>query len=128
LWVPAVKNARINLSNNKGMSNMVGNLLAEGCIGKMHGCMHNLVSNPFKTEFMRKNYDAAIKTYDAKHHNFIYSNNRRCIGNAWATNFWRGFDGLKLNWDSTSKQTPSYAMWRAGRDIKSVLNKYEKET
>ncbi len=102
---------------------MFASPLADGCIGKLHGKMHDLVRNPFRTKFMRANYEAAIKTYDEMHRNFIYPSGRRCLGNAWATNFWRGFDGLSRNWDKASKQTASYAMWRAGRDVKAAINR-----
>lgn len=101
----------------------MNNQLAKGSIGSLHGQMHTLVRNPFKTGFMRRNYDGAIRTYDTKHHNFIYeASGTRCVGNGWATNFWRGFDGLKLNWDADSKQTASYAMWCAGRDIRKAID------
>lgn len=98
------------------------NSLAEGSVGSMHGQMHALVRNPFKTKFMRDNYAAAVRTYDAKNRSFIYPNDRRCIGNGWATHFWRGFDGISRNWDHASKQTVAYAMWCAGRDIRAAID------
>ncbi len=102
---------------------MLRTTLSEGPIGERHGEMHTLVRNPFKTKFMRANYEAAVKTYDIRGSNFIYPNtNRRCVGNAWANNFWRGFDGVARNWDHASKQTPAYAMWCAGRDIRQALS------
>lgn len=97
--------------------------LSEGTIGNLHGTMHERVRNPFKSEFMRANYDAAIKTYDDMHPSFIYENGRRCLGSTWAGNFWRGFDGIERNWDAASKQSAAYAMWCAGRDIKVALIK-----
>ncbi len=95
--------------------------LANGSIGSLHGKMHELVRNPFKTKFMHENYAAAVKTYDDKHPSFIYANGKRCVGSAWAGSFWRGFDGVQRNWDRASKQSAAYAMWCAGRDIKKAL-------
>jgi hypothetical protein len=103
------------------------NVLADGSIGELHGKMHELVRNPFRTEFMRRNYDAAISVYDERHRNFIYPSGRRCVGNSWATHFWRGFDGMKANWDSSSEQSPAYAMWRAGQDVAAAIKRYKKE-
>lgn len=100
-------------------------ILSEGTVGSLHGQMHGLVRNPFKTKFMRANYEAAVKTYDTKHRNFIYPSGRRCIGSAWATHFWRGFDGVERNWDAASKQSSAYAMWCAGRDIHAAIVRAE---
>lgn len=97
------------------------NPLANGPIGTRHGEMGSLVKNPFRTKFMRDNYDAAVKVYDAKHKDFITPSGRRSTGNAWANNFWRGFDGYSLNWDRDSKQTAAYAMFCAGRDIAKIV-------
>ncbi len=107
---------------------MVKNPLSDGPIGSSHGKLSGMVRNPFRTPFMRKNYDAAIKAFDTKAPDFIYPSGRRCIGNAWATSFWRGFDGVSLNWDLASKQTPGYAMWCAGRDIAAALAKAERSS
>jgi hypothetical protein len=94
-------------------------MMQHGPIGTHHGKMHELVRNPFRTKFMRDNYDAAIKTYDEKHQNFITANGTRCTGNAWANEFWRGFDNLvdPTRWDAASKQSAGYATYRAGRDV-----------
>lgn len=102
---------------------MVANLLASGSIGEFHGAMGDIVRNPFKTKFMRINYDAVVSGYDRMHRNFIYPSGARCIGNALAVAFWRGFDDISQNWDAHSRQTPVYAAWRAGRDIKSAIEK-----
>lgn len=101
---------------------MVANTLANGPIGTHHGEMQKRVRNPFRDQFMRKSYDAAVQTYDTKHRNFIYPWGTRCIGNAWATNFWRGYDGMQRNWDKASKESPAYAMWCAGRDIRKAVD------
>lgn len=53
---------------------------------------------------------------------------RRCRGNSWATQFWRGFDGLGENmWDAASTQSSGYIWWRAGREVGKALKKLEAE-
>ncbi|MBY3155373.1 hypothetical protein HFO56_23905 [Rhizobium laguerreae] len=104
------------------------NPLADGSIGDLHGQMRDLVRNPFRNKMMKQQYDAAVLTYDTKHKDFIYATGRRCLGNAWAGAFWRGFDGLlddRWKKDAGSRQTPGYACWRAGKDIKAVLDARE---
>jgi hypothetical protein len=99
--------------------------LEDGSIGDLHGQMHDLVRNPFRNKIMKQQYDAAVLTYDTKHKAFIYVTGRRCLGNAWAGAFWRGFDGLfddRWKKDAGSRQTPGYACWRAGKDIRAVLD------
>jgi hypothetical protein len=101
------------------------NPLADGSIGDLHGQMRDLVRNPFHNHLMRQQYDAAVFSYDTKHRNFIYATGRRCLGNAWAGSFWRGFDGLNEDqWrrDASSRQTPGYACWRAGKDVRAALD------
>lgn len=105
---------------------MVANLLAVGSIGAYHGEMGGTVRNPFRSKFMRTNYDSVVSGYDKKHKNFVSPSGARCVGNALATAFWRGFDNISQNWDAASKQTPVYAAWRAGRDIRSVIDKKSK--
>ncbi|MCV9964474.1 hypothetical protein OIU34_21525 [Pararhizobium sp. BT-229] len=101
------------------------NVLSEGPIGDLHGQMCDLVRNPFRNDIMRRQFDAAVSTYDTKHRDFIYPNGRRCVGSAWATNFWRGFEGMAADrWkkDAAARQTPAYACWCAGRDIRAALD------
>lgn len=91
-----------------------------GNIGSRHGEMKNLVRNPFKTAFMRKNFDAGISTYDAKHKDLIHPSGFRCAGNAWAHHFWNGYDRVDRDYTGI-KDSAAYAMYRAGQEISKVL-------
>lgn len=104
----------------------VKNPLADGSIGKFHGSMNSLVTNPFQTRFMRANFDAAISGYDEHHGDFIHPWGRRCIGNAWAGWFWVGFDNTPINWDAASKQSAGYAFYCAGRAVSAAIEKVER--
>ena len=78
------------------------------------------IRNPFKQPLLAKQFDAMIRVYETKHRDLIRADGGRCMGNAWATNFWRGYDGCKLmRWDAAAKQTPAYACYRAGQVIKA---------
>lgn len=106
------------------------NPLADGTVGQLHGKMRDLVRNPFRDKFMVEQFQAAILTYDTKHKNLMYPSGRRCIGNAWATNFWRGFEGMgREQWarDTVSRKTPAYAFWRAGVEIAKAIEAAEKQ-
>lgn len=104
---------------------MVANLLASGSAGKFHGEMASVVRNPFMTKFMRTNYASMVECYDKRHKNLISPSGARCIGNALAVAFWRGFDGVAQNWDAASKQMAVYAAWCAGRDINKAITARE---
>lgn len=106
---------------------MVKNLLVEGWCGERHNEVSALVRNPFRTDWMRANYDVAVGCFAQKHKSFFHPNGERCIGNSWATRFWRGFDGIGGNWDAESKRSAAYAMHCAGRDIRVVLEKLRQE-
>lgn len=41
-------------------------------IGSHHGEMARLVRNPFRSKYMRGNFDAAVATYDSRHKDFIH--------------------------------------------------------
>jgi hypothetical protein len=85
-------------------------------IGTGHGTMAERIRNPFRSAFMRKNFDAIVKVYDERHRNLIHPTGNRCTGNSWASYFWRGFDGVKMDFTG-SKDTASYAVYRAGQSV-----------
>lgn len=93
-----------------------------GSIGNRHGEMKDLVKNPFKTPFMRRNFDAAVKTYDERHKDLIRANGTRCNGNSWAHHFWNGFDLVDSDY-SGIKDSAAYAMHRAGRAIRKASDR-----
>ncbi len=83
--------------------------------------------NPFRTKFMRANFDAVVAAYETKHKDLVRPDGTRHKGNSWATTFWRGYDNvLPGSWDAESRKTAAYAVWRAGRAIaeKEKLNQF----
>ncbi|MAM41231.1 MAG: hypothetical protein CL949_22620 [Erythrobacter sp.] len=89
-------------------------------IGSHHGEMARLVRNPFRSKYMRGNFDAAVATYDSRHKDFIHPSGIRCVGNAWATHFWRGFDGIQSDY-SGIKDSAAYAFYRAGQAVAEAI-------
>ncbi len=77
--------------------------------------------NPFRDITMRKEYAAAVMMFNARHRNF-FLNGQPGKGNAFANNFWRGWNNVTENWDAASRQTLAWAYRRAGRDL-CKLNK-----
>lgn len=76
------------------------------------------IVNPFRTRFMRDNFDRVVNAYHTKHKDLIRKDGTRHNGNSWATTFWRGYDGiLPGSWDAASRKTAAYAVWCAGRAI-----------
>lgn len=66
---------------------------------------------------MHREYEALVNAYEAGGRVLFYPDGSRCRGNAWATNFWMGFDGQGGDkWDRASRATLAYAHWRAGQD------------
>ena len=60
--------------------------------------------------------------FRGRHKDLIYPSGRRGRGNSAATAFWRGYDGaLGPVWDARSRQTPAYACFRAGEDVKALV-------
>ena len=93
-----------------------------GSIGTRHGEMKDLVRNPFRSPYMRQNFDAAIETYDAKHKDLIRESGVRCNGNSWAHHFWNGFDLVGSDYTGI-KDSAAHAMFRAGKAIREALEK-----
>lgn len=65
--------------------------------------------NPFKDKMMRKAFDECVAAFGRnssalQHHS----------GNSIAQNFYRGYDNIPMNWDSSSKKSMAYAQYRAG--------------
>lgn len=82
------------------------------------GLLYTKPRNPFRNEMLKRQFDAVLKVYDDRHTDLVRVDRdgryRRHLGNAWATQFWRGFDGHHLNWDADSRQSSGYAYWKAG--------------
>lgn len=74
--------------------------------------------NPFRDRMMRDVYDNAVQAFDEKRRLLFFPDGSRCLGNGFASFFWRGYDGVTPGqWDRASKRMLGYAAWRAGRDI-----------
>lgn len=97
--------------------------LTQGPTGELHGQMHKLARNPFRTAFMRRNFDAAVKTYDEKGRTFFYPSGKRCVGSAWAHRFWQGFDGHQQDWTG-HKESAAYALFRAGQEVSRAIERH----
>jgi hypothetical protein len=79
--------------------------------------------NRFRNKDMRANYDCAVENYRNGSNLLFYKGNRH-RGNAWATTFWWGFDGVaRERWDSKSRKMTSWAWYRAGEDMAKEENK-----
>jgi hypothetical protein len=80
--------------------------------------------NPFRNAVLRKQYDALVHLYAIKHRDLVRADGKPHRGNSWATNFWRGYEGKDdaSRWDRASRQTPAWACWRAGHDIRKLEN------
>lgn len=82
------------------------------------------MSNRFKNPQLRAQYDSAIVAYQTKTRVLFNPDGTRCTGNGMASMFWRGFDGTKFGngfTDRASRETFSYASYRAGEDAKKLL-------
>ena len=85
--------------------------------------------NPFRDRTMRATFDAVIECYRSKHPDIWRPNAaggdwQDRPGNAWAGNFWRGYDGNgSKNWDAHSRRTPGYACFRAGQMVRKEEDK-----
>ena len=81
------------------------------------------VRNPFRQQIMKRTFAALVDCYTTKHRDLFRPDGSRNMGNAWAINFWRGYDNSRPEqWDAESRKMVAYACWRAGR----IVNEAEK--
>lgn len=71
--------------------------------------------NPFRDPAMRAVFDECVAAHLRSSPAI-----KRGAGNAVAVQFWRGYDGVRLNWDAASKRTFQYAQHRAGQHCANV--------
>lgn len=71
----------------------------------------------FKDRTLRNTYEAMVASYRNRSLVLFTLDGTPTHGNGYANNFWRGYDNVQMTWDAYSKTTPSYACYRAGRDI-----------
>jgi hypothetical protein len=78
--------------------------------------------NPFRNPILRKQYDGMFYVFSIKHRDLFRPDGTPHRGNSWATNFWRGYEGKDdpKRWDRASRQTPAWACWCAGRDVRKL--------
>ena len=77
------------------------------------------MTNPFRNPIYRKQYEDAIAAYQSKN-KFLFHGDQPHRSNSWAANFWAGFNGIdgglfRPN-DPVYRRSPSYVMYRAGKD------------
>ncbi len=71
--------------------------------------------NPFKTKFMRGNFEDAVKQYELRHRNFFGPGGQPHRMNGVASPFWRGFFGEPMTIIPTG--TTAHAYYRAGQAL-----------
>jgi len=82
------------------------------------------MANRFKNSILRAEYNASMFAFDTKHQNLFINGERRQspdLGSTFATFFWAGYDGKNqgmFKFDSTMKNTLSYAYYKAGIDAR----------
>ena len=77
------------------------------------------IRNPFRDRTLKATFDIVVQCYVARHRDIWREPGAARPGNAWANNFWRGYDGVHIpNWDAYSRGTPAYACFRAGQAVR----------
>lgn len=87
------------------------------------------IRNPFRSKILIRQFDACLNCFDIRHKDLIATDRRdgrfyQHRGNAWAHHFWIGYNGQKdrLHYRD-SYDTPAYACWKAGNEIRKLLEK-----
>lgn len=80
------------------------------------------MSNRFRNPMWRRQYDACLNCFHIRHKDLIHPSGIRNRGNDVADYFWRGYDHIKMNWDARSRQSPVYAAYRAGEDVRCLVD------
>ena len=90
------------------------------------------IRNPFRDRTMRATFDAVVMCYKTRHRDIWGSlqYGEDAVrqpgawpyrpGNAWAGNFWRGYDGIPQKYSGGDRDTPGYACFRAGQIIRKA--------
>jgi hypothetical protein len=77
--------------------------------------------NPFKAgSMLAKQFDGILAAY-AQGHRDVIRDGVRCMGNGWATSFWRGYDNAQAAW--VVKGTLAWACYRAGQFARAADDK-----
>jgi hypothetical protein len=79
------------------------------------------MKNPFKTTFMRGNFEDAIRQYELRHRNFFNLHGQPHRQNGFASPFWRGFFGEPMTCIPTG--TAAHAYYRAGKALGNNENR-----
>ena len=90
------------------------------------------IRNPFRRPALAKMFDACVAVASDNFEEFYivprkerwHGPNAPRRGASHRHAFWNGWNGAKLNWDSYSKQSLSYAAYRAGEALR--LNEEKK--
>ncbi len=73
------------------------------------------VKNPFKSKFMRQNFEEAVQQYKVRHRNFFNVHGQPHRMNGFASSFWRGYFGEPMI--GIPESTPAHAYFRAGQAL-----------
>jgi hypothetical protein len=76
------------------------------------------VANRFKNKTLATYYEGCVVTFNDKRSVLFNADGTPCHSNSIATNFWRGYNNVAMNWDKASKETFAYAAYRAGEDCR----------
>lgn len=83
------------------------------------------IRNPFRNRTRNTIFETAVQCYRTRHPDLFRSDGRRASdASAQAMNFWRGYDGTTPErWRGDSRETNSYAFYRAGRAVAAAVGK-----
>jgi hypothetical protein len=77
------------------------------------------MNNPFRSALYRRQYEKAVASYKNKD-KFLFHGDQPHRGNSFAADFWAGFNGIEgalfRPTDATYRRSPSYVLYRAGKD------------
>lgn len=76
------------------------------------------MANRFKIPALRRQYDLAVRAYRNRHKDLVCPDGTPHRGNTVAAHFWRGYEGVSVNWDAQSRTACIYAAYRAGQDMR----------
>ncbi|MFN9473240.1 hypothetical protein [Acidovorax sp.] len=73
------------------------------------------IKNPFRSKFMRENFEEAVQQYRLRHRNFFNTHGQPHRMNGFASSFWRGYFGEPMI--GIPESTPAHAYYRAGQAL-----------
>lgn len=77
------------------------------------------IRNPFKRKFHRDAFAEMVYNWRIKASVLFHKDGSRCMGNSFASFFWKGYDGTRIAAgfnDRASKEIVGYIYYRAGQE------------